>query len=285
MKQALKYITSQIPLLSICKGNRFIFCYHDISKEKEEHHSPLYSTTIEQFVGQIKFLKKKFDFVTLDKIIDQDKLCSNKNYAAITFDDGFKSVIDNAWPILKENKIPITIFVNKRAIEEDRLWVTDYVSNSSTSKNHKEFIELLENYENCVNDYKSSYRKRVYLNKEELLHLKKEGVSIQNHTLSHPVLSKINEEQFSYEINENKNYIEEKLNCKVDHFAIPFGKREHFSSKVLNAIFKNHKYSYTTNPNKIRKENALFPRIVLTNETCTILKFYINRAIIKKIYL
>jgi peptidoglycan/xylan/chitin deacetylase (PgdA/CDA1 family) len=285
MKKIIKHLISQLPLLSISKGNRFIFCYHDVSDEKEEHHSPLYSTTKELFLKQVSFLNKQFKFVSLDKIINQSKLNPNKNYAAITFDDGFKSVLDNAWPIIKEYKMPITLFINKRAIEEDRLWVSDYVFMNKKGENAERFIELLGKYNNDFNDFDNNYKQRVYLNKEELYHLKGEGVSIQSHTLTHPVIARLSKEYLVEEINNNKNYIEKTFNSKAKHFAIPFGKKEHFNNVSLKSIFDKHLFAYTTNPNKIRNEKILYPRIVLTKESISELSFYINRAIMKKIKL
>lgn len=285
MKKTVKYLFSKLPLLYISKGNRFIFCYHDVSDEKEEHHSQLYSTTKEQFLKQIEFLNKKFTFISLEDIINKSKLNPNKNYATITFDDGFKSVLDNAWPILKNYKIPITLFINKRAVEEDRLWVSDYVFQTKSDENIKSFLGLLDKYNNDYNNFTSNYTKRVYLNKKEIELLKDQGVSIQSHSLSHPVLSKLDKESVFNEVKENKKYIEDTFNIEVKHFAIPFGKKAHFNNESLKAIFDNYGFVYTTNPNKIRNEIAVFPRIVITNDSCQNINFYINRSIIKKLNL
>ena len=41
---------------------------------------------------------------------------NNKKTILITIDDGFQSFYDNAWPILKEKKIPFILFVNTREV-------------------------------------------------------------------------------------------------------------------------------------------------------------------------
>ena len=40
----------------------------------------------------------------------------NKNYVMLTIDDAFESFYINAWPVLKEKKIPFILFVSTREI-------------------------------------------------------------------------------------------------------------------------------------------------------------------------
>ena len=98
-------------------------------------------------------------------------------------------------------------------------------------------------------------------------------------------MSKLEKEKVVVEIKDNKKYIEDVFNCEPKHFAIPFGKKEHYDNESFKTILDNHFFVYTTNPNKIRKESAVFPRIVITNDSCQNLSFYINRSIIKKLNL
>ena len=45
---------------------------------------------------------------------------------AITFDDGFRSVHDNAWPLLRQHAIPATCYLTTNAIGNDALiWLNE----------------------------------------------------------------------------------------------------------------------------------------------------------------
>ena len=59
--------------------------------------------------GNIKFINPK-DF--------ENELINNKLQRKIllTIDDGFLSFYENAWPILKEKKIPFILFVSTREV-------------------------------------------------------------------------------------------------------------------------------------------------------------------------
>lgn len=293
VKSALKKVISQIPLLRYSKGHRIIICYHDISEYDSEHFSPMYSTTIKQFKEHIAYFKKYFVFTDLDAIVEGRGLKKNNNYLSVTFDDGFRSVYDVAFPLLKKSNIPFTLFVNKRAIEEDRLWVSDLFSKikdnipaedlGDRDIKQNEGFDLLLSYNSGFKNFSNNFLNRIYLNKEEVLSLKNAGVSIQNHTLTHPVLSKINNIKQLEEINLNRKYIMDEIGGDVRHFAIPFGKKEHYNDSLINKIKEHHSYIYTTNPNKIRHEKTIIPRIVITTENISQLNFFFNRALMAKL--
>ena len=60
--------------------------------------------------------KKQFKFVKPTDF--ENSLLNNKKEKKIllTIDDGFKSFYDQAWPILKKEKIPFILFVNTREV-------------------------------------------------------------------------------------------------------------------------------------------------------------------------
>ena len=99
------------------------------------------------------------------------------------------------------------------------------------------------------------------------------------------MLSKIDLDSLEKEVEDNHSYINETFNVSSNHFAIPFGKKEHYNDTVLKCVQKKHKHIYTTNPNKLDSSNKLLPRIVLTNESLKDLQFYFNRAILKRTHL
>src|SRR3989338_396677 len=88
-----------------------ILMYHSIDDHWRETKL---SVSPEQFRRQMKFLReKKYDVIPLGQLADVIK--SGKklphNIVAITFDDGNLNNYTNAFPVLKEYKIPATVFL------------------------------------------------------------------------------------------------------------------------------------------------------------------------------
>lgn len=304
VKQFFKKTLSTKHVLKVSKGNRFIFCFHDVSAPHEYHYSEHYSTSINNFKKQMQLLNKLFDIVPLDTIVSDETLNKRKNYAAITFDDGFLSVLTNANPILKEMNIPYTVFLNGAALKYNQIWVSNIVLHKNDYHNKLLKLAKVESIENedlvstiankgsfsseLINNYKiENAGKKIYLNEEDVKKLSIEGVQFGNHTYDHIRLSSCENIVLENQISENKELIETLINEPASHFAIPFGRKEHYDKKSLEKLrLAKHEYIYTTNPNKFRTDDLknkdfLFPRIAITEEPEAQILLYINLAILR----
>lgn len=313
MRKAVKTLLSNNLFLPIRASRRFIFVYHDISNEKELHFSAKnYSTTVENFRKQIKYLSHIFEMVSLDKLVTDKSLDVKKHYASIVFDDGFSSVMENASPILKSYKIPFSIFVNKSAVIHNQSWISNLIINKDDEKylnkiyqhsiNQKisfsEFaanpIESVLRFQNFDKDFRryylredDVYAKKIYLDANDVRQLHAEGVIVGSHSTDHYMLTKCSSEELHTQINENEVYLENLLNSKIKHFAIPFGKNNSYNSKTTDAIFASgSKFVYTTNVVPFKSKNLksnkfLFPRVGVLNQQPSELMFYINRTFLK----
>ena len=303
-KKSVKKIFSKINLLNYKKGNRFIFVFHDISDGDTFYHSEHYSTNIENFKAQIEVLLKSFEIISLKEIVLNEKLDSSKNFAAITFDDGFLSVKGFAHPYLTKRKIPYTLFLNGAAILYNQLWVSNLVINKEEEYSKKlcklsnipfeetDTISDIIKKGTFSNDFSENYRlkksKKVYLDKEDINLLKEEGVTFGSHSFDHFNLNSCSSEVLENQINKNKTLIDEITGDNL-FFAIPFGKKEHYNQDVITKLKKEgYPFIFSTNPNKfevkdLNKKDFIFPRIGITNESKKELLLYINRAILKKI--
>lgn len=304
LKQFFKNILSLNFILPFKKGNRFIFIYHDISTKSSSHYSKHYSTKPEDFKRQLDFYKKNFELISIEEIVSSD-LENTKNYASIVFDDGFKSVIDVAAPILDHYKIPFAVFVNKYAIQKDRLWLSDlelenkqliHVLTNELNLNSEDIINNLKTnptFNNQIQKFMNTSellkQGSVYMDENEIKLLHQRGVIIGSHTVNHPVLACCSKEMQKTEIIENKEYIDKLLNQDTIHFAFPFGKKEHFNDETIKILKEQgHLYNYTSNPisfNSSTIKTGFIPRIGVLNDSDKELMFYINRQFFKKIQL
>ena len=86
-----------------------IILYHSSFKTiPTEFKIGLHNLTPELIEEQIYYLKKNFNIVSIDEYF---KAKNKKGLASITFDDGYKNVIENCKNIFIKFKIPVTIFI------------------------------------------------------------------------------------------------------------------------------------------------------------------------------
>lgn len=99
-----------------------VLSYHEIA-EPADALVPAYAVTPTNFVRQMDWLRNHgYRFVSLDDVIaDADgRRPLPDNAVLITFDDGYQSVYDHAWPILKLFRIPAVIAVVGNWLEEKK---------------------------------------------------------------------------------------------------------------------------------------------------------------------
>lgn len=97
-----------------------VLSYHEVS-DPAQALQPAYAVTPTDFVRQMDWLRNHgFRFVAVGDVIAsrQGGKPLPERAVLITFDDGYQSVWDNAWPILKAFRIPAVIAVTGSWLEE-----------------------------------------------------------------------------------------------------------------------------------------------------------------------
>jgi peptidoglycan/xylan/chitin deacetylase (PgdA/CDA1 family) len=131
--------------------------------------------------------------VRLAKAIPADgmtPLSSGERYAAVTFDDAYQSVLQNAVPELVVRKIPATIFVIAGIIGRSPGW-EGYLENTMTLA--------------------------------ELKELPADLITLGSHTITHPALPSISEVQAKSELADSRTKLEALLGRKIELFSFPYG--------------------------------------------------------------
>ena len=140
----------------------------------EENKYPSTNIKIADFIKHLKLIKKEqFEFVD-PKNFENDLLNKkNKKKILLTVDDGFQSFYEQAWPILKKEKIPFILFVNTREvgtrgymnwsqIQEVSKEKFSHIGNHSYS--HEYLIdmknqEIIDDIKNASSDFKNNLGK------------------------------------------------------------------------------------------------------------------------------
>ena len=314
IKSKLKKIISSEYLFSLNGNDKVVFLFHDVSTPSEPQYSPEYSTEIRSFKNQIELIKKKFELISLDKLLSDDSgNLKQQPLAAITFDDGFYSVFKHAFPYLNKEKIPFSIFVNRRAVLENTLWFTALVLNKNNPAFLKDFyVRMLDKKKITYEQFRTLYLheiisgigsnnltalynyaarsdEKIFCDISDLkTMLDSRLVSVHFHSSNHFILKNCPDELLVTEIDENKEFVKSITGKKDNHFAIPFGKKNHFDERELRQLKKSgYQFAYTTNPNTFEKRSYgqginLIPRISLTNQSPEELMFMINMSKLRK---
>ena len=109
--------------------------------------------------------KSEIEFITFNKFEKVIKTNIGKNYLLLTIDDAFESFYSNAWPILKNKKIPFILFVSTREIGKYGYMTWEQIKEISTSNlvtigNHSHSHEYLIDWENnkIITDLETSIK-------------------------------------------------------------------------------------------------------------------------------
>jgi len=175
-----------------------------------------------------KFHRANIPIISLDDMLSEKE----KQGVVITFDDGMKSVYQNALPILKDFNVPAHIFIATEAIDTGAISV----------------------------DQPIAVPKFEMLNWDEVTKLHDNGISIEAHTHSHPDLRLLSEHQIMDEFHVSNKSIVSKTGIKPAYFAYPFGYHNEMARQCAQSIYKA---SVTTELKSISSvsDKAALPRL------------------------
>lgn len=198
---------------------------------------------IDMFDKHMALLKKMgFETLTFEDLQDGRlirRLEAKKRYIMLTVDDGYVDNLELMLPVLQKYGFKAVVYV-----------VTGETFNRWD-------VENPDNPEKSV----------PLMNAEQVKQLVASGhIEIGGHTLSHPKLDTLTDEQQRFEIVENKKALEATLGKSLTSFAYPFGEHNQASKQIAKEA--GYQYAVATNsgplafhqdPHQIRRI-AIFPK-------------------------
>lgn len=170
-----------------------VLLYHHIDDYKKDD----FSMPLKIFDKQMKYLRKKYTVISMEEMFKIKSNNVDRDYIVITFDDGYKDAILNAYPILEKYDLKATLFLTYEYIERGKRGLRN----------------------EC-------------LNWQDLERLKNR-FAFGSHTISHPDLTILDADKIYDEVNFSKKNLEEKLSYPVKYFAYPYGR---FNLRVQNMV-------------------------------------------------
>ena len=193
----------------------------------DENKYPSTNIKLDDFKSHINLIENsEFEFISHGQFEDSIKKNNLSKKILLTIDDGFYSFYKNAWPILKEKKIPFIIFINTKTVGSN-----GYMSWSQI----KEISQF--NF-----------------------------VHIGNHSHSHAYLVDKNDEEIKKDLQTSIKIFKEKLNHETNFFAYPFGEYKNSYKKIVQNLGFQYAFGQHSGAINRFSDKKYLPRFALNEQ-------------------
>jgi len=172
---------------------RFIYYHHVFDDERKG------------FVRQLQFLSGLGDFLSIEDSVAllRGDAPLDGCYFCVGFDDGLKSCVSGALPILAEARVPAVFYVIPGLVGQS-LAADDPLARKTFGFQGRNTTLDFMTWDDC----------RALISA---------GMTIGSHSLSHVALATLDPERALAEMAESKAEIERTLGTRCDHFCAPYG--------------------------------------------------------------
>lgn len=217
------------------RNSGVVLCYHNVVDDPREMpigdsglHIPLH-----RFRSQMSWLATHYDVVSLRELLDRRRVSKSlRRTAAVTFDDAYSGVLDNALPVLRQLNIPATVFVVAEAPERDDLFWWDHpaVQRSATRERRRRWLGELRGDGRAIlrelhADVASWPAPRAYrpADWQALAAVARDGFEVGVHSATHRSLPQLGDAELRREIIASRAVIENRTGVAPRFFAYPYG--------------------------------------------------------------
>jgi len=247
-----------------------VLTYHRV--DRPDAHPRLWPGLISaipsEFEQQMAFLAANYHVVSMEEVLDAIRTRSGlpARSVLITFDDAYRDFAQNAWPIMKQYRLPVTLFVPTAYPDQPtRTYWWDRLHNAVTlaagpDKLHTPLgclslataAQRIQSF-NSLKDYlktlphdgamahvdqiceasKAPGAGHSVLSWHELRELSREGVTMGAHTQTHPILNCVLPEVAETEITGSLSDLHREIGPVPPVFAYPSGGFNDQTIKIL----------------------------------------------------
>jgi peptidoglycan/xylan/chitin deacetylase (PgdA/CDA1 family) len=210
------------------------------------------------FDQQLKWIRRWFNVLPLAEAVDGLRAGNlPARPAVITFDDGYADNHDVALPILQRHGLTATFFIASAFLDGGRMWNDTVIETLRRCKGPvldmnyiglgKYPVETLEQRRAAINELIASLKYLepserqqqvnaiaeyagvdlpgdLMMTSSQVCNMALSGMTIGAHTVHHPILASLSDDQAETEMREGKRALEEIIGTPVPYFAYPNGK-------------------------------------------------------------
>ena len=227
--------------------------------------------------AQLRYLVRHFKVVPLEAMVDRlaNGSLPPTHEIVLTFDDGLRNNLTVVYPILRELKVPATMFVCPALVESGQwLWNHEMRCRLQTLA-QPEMAELRMKLltpgisADAIVEWMKTLRPQQrrmaeatirqatagfqptdaqreafdIMDWDDLRSLDQDLITVGSHTLSHPILTTLSAEEMDLEIAESRRCLEQRLQRKVDFFCYPNGA---YDKRAYQLVQKTYSAAVTT---------------------------------------
>jgi len=305
------YTTVAWPILP---NGLYCFNYHRIGDHNESDFDPnVFSCTEAQFEKHVTFYNQHFTVISVEQLIEMYNKNQplDKKYALITFDDGYIDNYSLAFPILKRLNTPAAFYIATDYLDDPHIpwwdeiaWIIRHskqtviklsnwneaidIANLSVKHQIRAILKAIKKDQSrtmedkiqelsqvCDAEMPAEIREsQLFVNWQQVEEMANSGMHIGSHTMSHNILSHLEDDAQHHEVSQSKSIIEKHIGKPVTSIAYPVGGSAAFNSKTINAA-KNADYNVAFSfipgiETELTKENQFQIHRLPVDDNCTV---------------
>jgi peptidoglycan/xylan/chitin deacetylase (PgdA/CDA1 family) len=241
------------------RADHLVLLFHSVDDRKLHSFADLGNIHPFLFEKAIGALKKDFEVVGLDEMVDvlSGGFPVKERLLAVTFDDGPKSYAVNALPVMEALGIPSTCFLITDCIDNEAVYWRYFFNYCVLSGFGKKLASIVgKEYGKAVTEEEilratrkefskeknacimeramqelvseDEYREKesdLFLSESDIVSLKNNPlVSLGIHTRTHPVMSRLSDSEIMDEISGSVDFYERNIGTGTPMFSVPFGR-------------------------------------------------------------
>jgi peptidoglycan/xylan/chitin deacetylase (PgdA/CDA1 family) len=246
------------PIMWLNRNAPRVLLYHACLSREDDYIAGLAAnTTPEVFARHMAFVRSHYRVIPL-ALLETGPLPPYA--AAITFDDGYRSVYLNAFPVLKSLGLPATVYAVTDCLSGDRMvWVNELnyylrrhpevsgplacealgcpphsrpeelIERARVEYDGERVSALLDRIRGALAN--GAAGDRIHISWEEAAEMAQAGVTFGSHTASHPNLARLDREAVRQELERSRKALAEGL-ATATSLAWPFGSRSAAAASV-----------------------------------------------------
>jgi GT2 family glycosyltransferase/peptidoglycan/xylan/chitin deacetylase (PgdA/CDA1 family) len=192
------------------RNRRIIICYHGIC-----------DADLPGFIKQMAYVARKCRVVKPSMIKDA-QTNGSKVLLAITFDDAFVSVRENALPVLKKYGLSAGVFVTTGCLGKPPNWSMAY---------------------DCPD------RDDTVMSEQQVKELDGDGFEILSHTISHSALTRVDDDKLQKELVDSQKELQRMVGREIPGISYPYGE---YDARVCDAARRaGYKLGFTVEPQMV----------------------------------
>lgn len=266
----------------------------------------LISASPETFEAQMKYLAANYEAVSVLDVVKAFENTSRNvlppRAVTVTFDDAYRDFAQNAWPVLKQYRIPATVFVPTAYPDHpERLFWWDRIFNAihttemgelntslgrlpiSTATQRAQVYKRLKNHlkrlpnevamkevDQICNEVGGSPQANCVLGWDSLRKLASEGLTLGAHTRNHPIMNSITLEEMCNETIGSRQDLHREIGSVPEVFAYPSGIHNNNAVKTVKQAGFALAFTTERGINEIGHTNRLRLRRINVGKLTTI---------------